>query len=107
MLAAIFFHAGGTLKPMLMGSVASAEEDRGKKCLANNLREVAVAATADKEHIQQMKMQNYEMLKVVRKQQEQIDKQQRKIDEMLNQIGQLINKMGTNTNTGGPTSAGA
>ena len=33
-------------------SATSAEEDRVKQRLADNLREVAVAATADKEHIQ-------------------------------------------------------
>ena len=33
-------------------SAASAEEDSGEHRLASNLREVAVAATADKEHIQ-------------------------------------------------------
>ena len=49
-------------------SSASAEEYRREQtgCLANNLREVAVAATADKEHIQQMTMQNDDLLKVVR-----------------------------------------
>ena len=57
-------------------SAASAEEDRGKKTglLANNLQEVAVAATADKEHIQQMTTQNDDLLKAVRKQQAQINK---------------------------------
>ena len=30
---------------------ASVEEDIGEHCLANNLHEVVVAATADKEHI--------------------------------------------------------
>ena len=32
-------------------SAASAEEDRGEQCQAKNFRKVAVAATADKEHI--------------------------------------------------------
>ena len=32
-------------------NAASSEEDRGEQRIANNLREVAVAATADKEHI--------------------------------------------------------
>ena len=49
-------------------SAASTEEDRGEHRLANNIREVAVAATADKEHIQQMTTQNDYLLKVVRKQ---------------------------------------
>ena len=55
-------------------SAVSAEEDRGKQLLVNNLREVAVAATANKEHTQQMTTQNNDLLKVVRKQQAQIDK---------------------------------
>ena len=52
-------------------SAASAEDDSGEHRLASNLREVAVAATADKEHIQQMTTQNNVLLKVVRKQQAQ------------------------------------
>ena len=63
--------------------------------------------TAMKEHIQKMTTQNDNLLKVVRKQEAQIDKQQTQIDELLKQNGQLINKIGNNTNTGGPTSAGA
>ena len=50
-------------------SDAIAEEYRGEKSLANNLREVVVAATADKEHIQKMTTQNGNLLKFVRKQQ--------------------------------------
>ena len=50
-------------------SAASSEEDRGEQAgrLATNLREVAVAATSNKEHIQQMTTQNDNLLKVVRK----------------------------------------
>ena len=88
-------------------SATSAEEDRGEQYLANNLCEVAVAATANKEHIQQMTTQNDNLLKVIRKQQAYIDKQKTNIDELLKQNGQIINKIGTNTNTGGQTSAGA
>ena len=88
-------------------SASRAEEDRGEQRIANNLHEVAVAATADKEHIHQMTTQNDDLLNFVRKQQAQIDKQQAQIDELLKQNGQLINKLGTNTNTGGATSAGA
>ena len=85
----------------------NAEENRGDKTgrLANNLHKVAVAATSNKEHIQQMTTQNNDLLKVVRKQQAQIDKQKTHIDEMLKQKGHLIKKVGTNTNTGGATSA--
>ena len=48
-------------------------------------------------------------MKVVRKQQAQIDKQKAQIDELLKQNVQIINKIGTttNTNTGGATSGGA
>ena len=86
---------------------ASAEEDSDKHRLASNLREVAVAATADKEHIQQMTIQNDDLLRVVRKQQSQIDKHQTQIEKLLKQNGQLINKIVNNTSTGGPTNAGA
>ena len=68
-------------------SAASGEEDRGEQRLSNNLRKVAVAATADKEHIQEMTTQNDDLLKVVRKQQAQIDKQQTHIEELLKQNG--------------------
>ena len=90
-------------------SAARAEEERDYQTgrLANNIRKVAVAATAYKEHIQQMTTQNDDLLKVVRKQQAQIDKQQTQIDELLKHNGQLINKIGTNINTDGATSAGA
>ena len=100
-------YQGNTPHKHRFDSAASSEEDRGEHRLANNLREVVVAATADKEHIQQMTTHNDDLLKVVRKQQAQIDKQQTQIDELLNQNGQLIKKIGNNTNTGGPTSAGA
>ena len=53
-------------------SAASVEEDRGEHRLAKNIREVAVAATADKEHIQHMTTQNGDLLKVIRKKQAQI-----------------------------------
>ena len=51
-------------------SASIAEEDRVDQAgrLATNLREVAVAATSDKEHIQQMTTQNEDLMKVVRKQ---------------------------------------
>ena len=92
-------------------SAASVEEERCKQagCLATNLRELAVAATAYKEHIQQMTTQNDNLLKVVRKQQAQIDKKKTQIDELLKQNGQLISKVGTttNNNTGGRTSGRA
>ena len=90
-------------------SDTSAEEDRCDQTgrLVNNLRKVAVAATADKEHIPQMATQNDDLLKVVRKQQAQIYKQQTQIDELLKQNGHIIKTIGINTNTGGATSAGA
>ena len=64
-------------------SASRSEEDRGEQRLANNLHEVAVAATADKEHIHQMTTQNDDLLKVVIKQQAHIEKNQTQIDELL------------------------
>ena len=64
-------------------SAASTEKDRGDHRLESNLREVEVAATADKDHIQQMTTQNDNLLKVVRKQQAHIDKQQMHINGLL------------------------
>ena len=48
-------------------SASSAEEDKCEQTghLSNNIREVGVAATADKEHIQKMTTQNNDLLKVV------------------------------------------
>ena len=62
-------YLGNTPQKHGFESVAIAEENRCEQAgrLATNLREVAVAATADKEHIQQMKTQNDDLLKVVRK----------------------------------------
>ena len=56
-----------------------------------------------------MTTQNNDLLKVVRKQQAQIDKHKTQIDELLKQNGQLISKIGTTTNTktGGGTGEGA
>ena len=66
-------------------SAASAEENRGEQAgrVATNLREVALAATPDKEQTQQMTTQNDDLLKVVRKQNTKIDKQQTHIDVVL------------------------
>ena len=76
-------YQGNTTHTYGFESAFSTEEDRGNQLLAKNLHKVAVAATADKEHIQQMTTQNDDLLKVVRKQQAQIDKQQTQIDELL------------------------
>ena len=50
-------------------SAARTEEEKGEQAgrLETNLREVAVAETSDKEHIQQMTRQNDDLLKFVRK----------------------------------------
>ena len=102
-------YQGDTTQKHGFESASTAEEDRGQQAgsLLTNLREVAVVTTADKDHIQQMTTQNEDLMKVFRKQQDQIHKQQTHIDELLKQNGQLINKIGTNTNTGGATSGGA
>ena len=69
-------YQGDTPHEHVFESVVSTEEDRGNQTgrMANNLRKVAVAATDDKYHIQKMMPQNDDLLKVVRKQQAQIDK---------------------------------
>ena len=108
--AAKMFYQGHTTCNHGFESAGSAEEEWCKEAgrLETNLREVAVAATSDKEHIQQMVTQNDDMLKVVRKQQAQIDKQQTQIGKLLNQNGLLISKIGTttNNNSGGRTGWG-
>ena len=55
-------------------SAAIAEEDRGEHRLANNLREMAVAPTDDKENIHHKTTQTGDLLKFFRKEQAQIDK---------------------------------
>ena len=52
------------------------EEHRGEAqiTLSNNLKEMALAATADKDHIQQMSNSAEEMLTIIKKQAEQIEK---------------------------------
>ena len=104
-------YQGDTPRNHGFDSSSRAEEERSEQAgrLETNLRVVAVAATADKDHIQQMTTENDNLLKVVRKQQAQIDKQQTKIDDLLNHNGQLISKIGTttNNNTGGGTGGGA
>ena len=50
--------------------------------LCDNLREVAIAATADKEHIQQMTSTNEDLLKIVKEQQKQIS-------QLIKQNGEL------------------
>ena len=69
--------------------------------LGTNLREVATAATADKEHIQQMSTQNDDLLNIVKKQQLQIDKLINQVTELTSQNTKLIQILGTappNTN---------
>ena len=60
-------YQGNTSHKHGFDSASSTEEDRGDQAgfLANNIREVPLAATADKEHIQQMTTQNNDLLKVV------------------------------------------
>jgi len=50
--------------------------------LCDNLREVAIAATVDKEHLQQMTSTNEDLLKIVKKQQKQIS-------QLIKQNGKL------------------
>ena len=69
---------------------ASEAQDR----LATNLREMAVAATADKEHIQQMSDHHNDMLKLVQQQQATIEKQASSIEKLTAQNSDLIKIVG-------------
>ena len=74
--------------------------------IVNNIREVAIAATADKEHIQQMTSTNEDLLKIVKEQQNQIS-------QLIKQNGELTSAMGTkntttnNNNNGNSNSSGS
>jgi len=59
--------------------------------LCDNLREVAIAATADKEHLQQMSTTNEDLLGIVKKQQDQIT-------QLIKQNGELTTALAKNTN---------
>ena len=56
-------------KPKDHGFAGNVEEEKDDDMdrLGTNLREVATAATADKEHIQQMSTQNDELIEVIKK----------------------------------------
>ena len=53
------------------------------------MKEVALAATADKEHIQQMSNTNDDMLTLVKRQQATIERQSKQIDDLIAQNGNL------------------
>ena len=59
--------------------------------IVNNIREVAIAATADKEHIQQMTTTNEDLLKIVKEQQNQIS-------QLIKQNRELTTALGTKRN---------
>ena len=78
------------------GFVSSIEEanDNPVDRLADNLAEVAIAATADKEHIQQMTANVDEHLQVIKKMQAQLDKLVAQNDKLIDQCATLTDKVG-------------
>ena len=77
-------------------SAANIEEKKANEENDNHfeqqLSDIAIAATADKEHIQQMTNSTEDLLKIIKEQQAQIK-------ELLRQNGMLIAKVGTNNPT--------
>ena len=69
--------------------------------LSAQLNAVSEAATADKEHIQQMSNFSDEMLAIVKDQQATIKSLQRQNEELVKQMGRLTDKLGSKTDTGG------
>ena len=65
------------------------------------MKEIAIAATADKEHIQQMSTTADDLLAVVKRQQTTIEKQQTTIEGLTAQISQLIKTNGELTKSAG------
>ena len=72
-------------------SAANVEEARETQSdrLATNLRQVASAACADKEHMQMMTDQHEKMLAIVNKQQEQLDKLLVQNEKLIDALGKL------------------
>ena len=69
--------------------------------LVEAMKEVAVAATADKEHIQQMTAATDDLVGVVKRQQEVIANQSKQIDSLLKQTQDLTAAVGKLTAGGG------
>jgi len=65
------------------------------------IKEVAIAATADKEHIQQMTSTNDDLLAVVKRQQEQIDSLIAQNGQLASALAKLKPSGRNNTNPGG------
>ena len=66
------------------------EEEDPFERLRNNLREVALAAANEKEHIQQMGAAHTDLLAVIKKQQEQLANLTEQNGKLLEQNGQLL-----------------
>ena len=84
-------YGGTSLRNHGYESAANVSEakDSSEDQMASNLREVARAATADKEHIQQMSDTADDLLTIVKKQQNQID-------ELIKQNGELTSALSIN-----------
>jgi hypothetical protein len=92
------------LKPKQHGfeGAANVEEkppdDMQREELNQHLRDIAEAATADKEHIQQMSSTTDELLFIIKKQQSQIDKLVESNSTLSASIAKLSAKGNTNSN---------
>jgi len=64
------------------------------KDIATNLQHVAIAATADEEHLQQMSNAADDLLEVIKEQQKQMKEAQAQSKEQLAQIKKLIEQNG-------------
>ena len=71
-------------------SASITKEEQAPTNLINAIKEVEVAATADKEHIQQMSTATDNLLAVVERQREQLDSLTKQLHTITSQNGQLI-----------------
>jgi hypothetical protein len=89
-------YGGTTARRHGFESAANVSEQKmdETETLGNNLRAVAVAATADKEHIQQMSDSHDEMLAIIKKGQAQTDDLLKQNAALIKQNADLISALG-------------
>ena len=77
-----------------MNNIREAAEKEAEGSVVEAMREVALTATADKEHIQQMSTTADDLLTVVKRQQTVIEKQQTTIEGLTAHLSKLITQNG-------------
>ena len=87
-------YGGTTAQGHGFGEAANSAEEEPKgptpdQVFKEATKEVALAATADNEHIQQMFNTNDDMLALVKRQQATIERQSKQIDDLIEQNGKL------------------